>query len=112
MTDIFYWIGVVTVALLGFAATAVALIAAYVFLIHDRFNVIFFRKGQRRLSIASWHSSKLVDQDTFEVDDFLINERPLYVSYRFGRRRAFVMFGLLSDPRYRALWGKHPEEQL
>ena len=61
----FYWIGVVVVSTIVFALVIVALIFAYAWFIHRRFSAIFFRKGARRLSIASWYSSKLMSNEHY-----------------------------------------------
>lgn len=114
MGSAFYWIGVVVVALLVLGALGYALLWFYFNLLHERFGAIFFRKSERRLSIASWHAAKLVrkDQpdrdDDWRADDWPINERPFYLSYRVGERRYFVMAGWLGPHRNSPITGKHP----
>lgn len=103
---------VVTLAAALFIAWVIAFL--YFRLIHSRFNVIFFKRGVRRLSIASWHPSRLtyngdVRGDTeWPADDHVINERPFYLSYRIGRRRYFVMMGHIGDIRSNVIKGTHP----
>lgn len=114
MSDVFYWIGVsVVVVAAAFVAIAGAL-WAYFNLIDGRFHAILFRKSARRLSIASWHESRLTrkgqtDSEDWPADDWPVNKRPLYLSCRIGQRRLFMLAGLLSGPRDRVIRGEHPE---
>lgn len=112
MTDqAFYWIGVGVV--LALAALAVLAFAAFFYanLIHNRFHFILFRKGQRRLSIASWYNARLMSDDYFTADDFPICARPLYASYRFGSHRFFILAGTHSGSRHAVIRGEHPESR-
>lgn len=112
--SVFYWIGVVLVGVVVFAALLIGLVWLYSVFIHGRFELKLFRKTQRRMSIASWHRTKASfrgdgsgDAD-WHADDFPINERPFYVSYRFGGKRLFLMACVLSDSRWNSIKGTHP----
>lgn len=110
MSDVaFYWLGVGVALTVAVAVTVVALGYLYAILIHDRFGLIFFRKTQRRLSIASWYNAKLMNDEHFHADDWPVNERPFYLSYEIGERRLFVMAGILEPRRNMPISGKHPE---
>lgn len=117
MSAAFYWIGVAVVAVAALAAVLFVLLWLYFTLLHQRFGAILFRKSQRRLSLASWHASRLVRKgeqvgegdDQWPADDWVINQRPFYLSYSLGKRRLFVMAGLLDGPRGSSILGKHPE---
>ncbi|SFJ49108.1 hypothetical protein SAMN03159338_1546 [Sphingomonas sp. NFR04] len=110
MTEAFYWIGVGATAAIATLLVLAALIWLYAVLLHGRFNLIFFRKGDRRLSIASWHNSQMFNQDAYWADDFPIGPRPFYLSYRVGgERRAFIMLGMIDACRHAPIHGKHPE---
>lgn len=106
---IFYWVGVFTIGVLCTVGGAAALFSGYAFLIHDRFNCIFFRAGERRLSIASWYSAKLMNDELWKADDFPIGRRPFYLSYRIGEQRLFLMLGIHEGCRHMPIQGKHPE---
>lgn len=114
MTDAFYWIGVVVVCGLSVLVISVGLLWIYFNLLHDRFNAIMFRKSERRLSIASWHATRLIrkgqsSDDDWPADDWPINKRPFYLSCRIGGRRLFILAGLISGPRANIIRGAHPE---
>lgn len=114
MSGVFYWIGVAVVV--AAAVAAVCLVAAWLYavLIHRRFGLIFFRKSQRRLSIASWHQSRIIQKSQADIevdwpaDDWPICERPFYLSYEAGKRRYFVMAGWLEPMRADSIKGKRP----
>lgn len=110
MDDAFYWIGVAVVAVAALAAALYALAWMYFRGVHGRIGAILFRKGERRLSLTSWHPSRLLSDKHYTADDWPINERPFYLSYQIGRRRLFVMAGALEPMRSAAVRGKHPEE--
>lgn len=115
MTEAFYWIGVAVSALAILAIVGVALLLFWGRLIHGRFHAILFRKGQRRLSVAAWHGSRLVskqaDDGLYDFDDWPVNERPLYLSYRLGqKRRLFFLAGMMTGRRSSVGKGRHPEE--
>ncbi|MDI3491990.1 MAG: hypothetical protein PWP11_3267, partial [Thauera sp.] len=81
MSDAFHYIGIAVCVAVAVGAIFVAAVIAHDRLIRDRFSWIPFRKGERRLSIASWHSSKLVNRDNdreddWPADDWPIGERP------------------------------------
>ncbi len=109
MQDVFYWIGIAVSVIVILAIGISVLLFAYVHLIHDRFRWIPFRKTPRRLSIASWHQSKLVSDEHFKADDWVISPRFFYLDYKLGTRRWFIMTGLLDPMRYAQISGKHPE---
>lgn len=111
--------------IIGFVATCLAVLAAlagvclflWAKLIYQRFHWIPFRKGQRRLSLASWHNTRIMqmgnedpDPAVFTFDDWPIGPRPFYLSYRFGDRRFFVMLGIMGSVRNTIGKGKHPEQ--
>lgn len=104
----FYWIGVGVVSTLAVAATIIALFMLYAWAIHDRFGLIFFRKTERRLSIASWHRAKLLTDEHFAADDFPVNERPFCLTYKVGQRRLFILAGFLSPHRHMPIKGTPP----
>lgn len=96
----FYWIGVGVVVTLGAIAILFVAVFLYASLLHGRFSLIFFRKGERRISIASWYNAKLMNNEHFNADDFPIAPRPFYLSYRYGNRRIFIMAGILEPHRH------------
>lgn len=114
MGDAFYWIGVVTVSAIGVGALLVGLIWLYANLIHRRIELKMFRKTERRMSIASWHRTRVTypnderGEDDWPADDFPINKRPFYFAYRVGGKRLFLMACILSDNRRDSIKGKHP----
>jgi len=105
---VFYWIGVGVVLTIAALAIIIGLIWIYAWVIHRRFNAILFRKGQRRLSLASWYNSRLMGNPNFNADDWPIGERPFYLSYRIGSKRLFVLAGLMTGPRHAVITGQHP----
>lgn len=108
---VFYWIGAGVVSTIAAITIAAVLFILYARYIHERFHLIFFRKGQRRLSIASWYMSRLISDEHYHADDFPIGERPFYLSYRIGReRRIFMMLGIVGPARHMAVSGEHPDE--
>jgi len=111
MTDqIFWWIGYVATAFIAICIVGFAMLWLWVNLIHERFGAILFRPTQRRLSVASWHQHKLVglgDGD-WKADDWPIAPRPFYLSYRFGKRRVFIMLGVMEQIRHSSIKGTHP----
>lgn len=107
----FYWIGVGVTLTLAVAAIGAALIVLYAWLIRDRFGAILFRKSQRRLSLASWYNAKLLSDVEWMADDMPIGERPLYLSYRVGERRLFILIGTLGRYRHAPIRGRHPEAE-
>ena len=109
MSVVFYWIGVGAVGAITIAAVFVGLVFAYFYLIAGRFQLILFRKTQRRLSLAAWHGAKLMSDEYFHADDFPITQRPLFASYRIGKRHLFFMAGLYEDRRHMPISGKHPD---
>lgn len=114
MIDVFHWIGVAAVATVAIAVVGAGLFWLYANFLHGRFSTILFRKGQRRLSIASWHQSRLLmrggdsQPNEWQADDWPVNERPLYLSFRVGNRRLFILAGLLSNVRDSVIRGAHP----
>jgi predicted membrane-bound dolichyl-phosphate-mannose-protein mannosyltransferase len=99
---IFQWIGIAVCAAFAFLSVAFMMLKLYFTLLHGRFGLIFFRPSQRRISIASWHSTKLKpnglddpEPDVFGFDDWPVNKRPFYLSYEIGRRRIFILTGML-----------------
>jgi hypothetical protein len=108
--DTFYWIGVCATALAVLLVVGAVLFVAYATLLHGRFNLILFREGERRLSIASWHNARFA-RDDFEADDWPIGKRPFYLSYKLNdNRRLFIMCGTISGPRFGRVRGAHPEK--
>ena len=108
----FYWIGVGVSLTIAAAIVIGGLLLIYAHLIHGRFNFILFRKGERRLSIASWCNARLMNDEDFTADDFPICERPFYASYRFGKRRFFLLAGTHNQmSRHAVLRGEHPEHR-
>lgn len=107
--DAFYWIGVGVVGAVGAALCVALLFSAYVMFIHGRFEIIFFRKTKRRMSIAAWHNARLMNNPTFKADDFPIADRPFFLSYSVGNRRVFLMLGILDARRDSPISGEHPE---
>lgn len=114
VNDAYYWIGVGVVFTIAPATIIFALAFAYARLIHRRFGLIFFQRRPRRLSIASWHQSKIVQlsgaprDDDWLADDFPVNERPFLLTCRVGGRRYFVMAGYLGPHRLAPIKGIHP----
>ena len=109
MINMFFWIGLVVTALVVLAALLIGLFCLYFTFCHNRFNVILFRHGERRLSIASWYRAKLMNAPDFTADDWPIGPRPFYLSYRFnGERRVFIMLGVLECHRHAPIKGEHP----
>ena len=112
MTDtIFYLIGVSTVAGLALLAALYILIWIWYTFIDGKFGFILFTKTHRRLSIACWNNSKLMNDKYFSADDFPIQERPLYLSYEIGKRRLFFIAGILEAGRDMPIKGIHPEQK-
>jgi hypothetical protein len=107
----FYWIGVGVSLTVAATLVLVCLIILYAWLIHGRFSWIPFRKSQRRLSIASWYNARLMNDTEFMVDDFPIGPRPLYISYKIGNHRLFILIGRLEQYRHASIHGKHPEHE-
>lgn len=112
---LFHVIGLVVTSLVGLAAILALAFYLWAKLIYQRIQWIPFRKTMRRMSIASWHESRLLwrdepDDGLFDFDDFPINERPFFVSYTIGTRRYFVMLGYIVGPRSSIGKGKHPEQ--
>lgn len=117
MMHVFQWIGIAVCAAFAFISVAFVMLKLYFTLLHDRFGLIFFRPSQRRLSIASWSNAKIQpvgrddpEPDKFGFDDWPINKRPFYLSYEIGRRRAFILIGMLDGPRYNVGKGLHPDK--
>lgn len=116
MVNAFHWIGVTVVVVAALLVLLFVVLRAYFWLIHDRFGAILFRKSQRRLSIASWHQSRLIRKGESEAeqmadwlaDDWVVNERPLYLSYQLGKRRLFILAGLIDGPRFSSIRGHYP----
>ncbi len=109
MNTAFMWIGVVSTAAIFLVGTIVTIVWLYANFVHNRFGLILFRKGERRISIASWHRTKRVDAVSFKADDWPIGARPFYLSYRFnGERRVFVMLGIIERHRNASIEGEHP----
>lgn len=114
MTDAFHWIGIAVTAIAGICLALFIILRAYFSLIHGRFGAILFRKSPRRLSIASWHRTRLVGlsndpEDTHHnADDWVVNERPFYLSYEVLGIRLFILAGTLKGPRYSSIRGEHP----
>jgi hypothetical protein len=109
MSPMFYWIGVGVVATVAVAAILVALLYAYMLFISGRFQFILFRKTERRMSLTAWYNAKLMNDEHYHADDFPISQRPLFASYRVGKRQLFFMTGFLEDRRHMPISGKHPE---
>jgi hypothetical protein len=110
--ELFWWVGYLVVVIAGLLAILFVLGWAYFQLIHGRFGAIIFRKGDRRLSIASWYNGRLMSDDHFTADDYPICERPLYLSYRVGGHRIFFMAGTLGPHRHAVIKGEHPDKQV
>jgi hypothetical protein len=108
--QVFYWVGLATVIALAVASAGFALLFLYAKLIYRRFQLIPFRRGKRRLSLASWHSSRLTTAIHYDADDFPIGLRPFYLSYRVGQTRYFIMLGTHGPSRFSPIQGKHPED--
>jgi len=111
--EVFRWIGIVTIGAILTGALMFASLWLYANLIYQRFGAILFRKSERRLSLASWHATKLMrkgeqSDDDWPADDFPINERPFYLSYQIGQRRFFMMLGWLGPHRSAPIKGRHP----
>lgn len=106
---IIYYFGAAVLIVLTLGAIGLAGLVFYARLLHDRFELIFFRRGEQKLSIASWHSSTL-DRNgkTFKADDWPICDRPFYLSYRIGTKRYFILLGLLLKHRPSVIEGEHP----
>lgn len=113
-SEVFWWIGAVVSAVAVFVMLAAVLLLIWGRLIHDRFHAILFRKTERRMSVASWQGSRVVsrhgpDDGMSGFDDWPVNERPLYLSYRFSKkRRLFFLAGIMTGPRSSVGKGKHP----
>lgn len=112
---VFWWIGVVVFALTALAVLGFAILWLWANLIHKRFNAIFFRETQRRISLASWHRTRLSmrggeapPEDEWPADDHVVGPRPFYLSYKIGQRRIFIMFGTLGLYRHSSIKGRHP----
>lgn len=107
----FYWIGVGVVGCLCAGAAIVALFWLYARFLHGRFGTIFFRRTERRISIASWYSSRLMSDEHYCADDWPIAQRPFYLSYELpSQRRLFVLVGILSPRRDMPIRGQHPDQ--
>jgi hypothetical protein len=110
--DAFYWIGLITSAVVICLAVMGVLFALYAYLIHRRFGLIFFRKGECRLSLASWHNTRLSTATKFGATDWPIGKRPFILTYKLKPKLTlFIMFGTMSSARYNAVEGIHPEEE-
>lgn len=113
---LFHVIGLVVTSLVGLAVILALAFYLWAKLIYQRFHWIPCRKTERRMSVASWHNTRLVGlgedpaDRRFEFDDWPIRQRPFYLSYTFGKARAFIMIGVMEDPRWNAGKGKHPEQ--
>lgn len=109
----FQWFGLVIAGIIVGMAALLGLLIAYYRLVHRRFGFILFRKGPRRLSIASWNNARLLSrgQETpWRADDWPVCERPFYASCRIGNRRLFILAGTIPDsPRFNAVEGVHPD---
>ena len=116
MSDtIIWWTGAVAIGAAVLGLSAIALVFLWANLIHDRFSAIFFRKTQRRISLASWHRTRLLMKgggeppaDEWPADDHVIGPHPFYLSYRIGKRRLFIMAGTLGEWRNSSIRGTHP----
>jgi len=106
---VFYWIGVGAVSVITASAVLAGLTVIYAALLHGRFHLIFFRKTDRRLSLASWYNARMMSDEHFGADDFPIAQRPFLLSYNIGKRRIFIMAGVMEDRRHSPIEGKHPE---
>lgn len=110
----FYWIGIVVVGLFVLASVLFVIGWLYANLLHGRFHLILFKRGVRRLSLASWHQTKVMakgkerSDDDWPADDFPINERPFFLSYNIHGRQFFIMLGWLGPWRNVSIKGKHP----
>lgn len=109
MDAVFYWIGIVVVGLAATVAILGALLWLYLTIFHGRFEAILFRKGERRISIASWYNAKLMNDEYWCADDWPVCERPFHLSYRLGERRLFLLLGTLGPHRHSVIKGMHPE---
>lgn len=116
MNVLFYWIGVVATMIAVVGTAGLAALWIWANLIHRRFGLIFFATRPRRLSIAQWHSSRILpasradeERDHWRADDFPVNQRPLLVTYRAGKRSYFVMAGYLAPRRHMPIEGRHPD---
>lgn len=116
MSEAFYWVGVVVTAAFCVVGLLIVLIWLWANLIHNRFSAIFFRPTKRRISLASWHQTRLTvkggnmpsgDED-WPADDHVIGPRPFYLSYKIGEVSLFVMFGTLRAYRHSSIRGRHP----
>lgn len=112
---IFQWIGIAVCAAIALISVAFVMLKLYFTMLHGRFGLILFSPSQRRISIASWHSTKLKPigrddpgPDMFGFDDWPVNRRPFYLSYEIGRRRVFILIGMLEGHRYNVGKGQHP----
>ena len=114
MAAVFYGIGAIVVYGLALGAAGYIALFLYFLFIDGRFGAIFCRKGERRLSIAAWHRTRLVGlgndpEDTrHSADDWVVCERPFYLSYDLGEKRMFILAGTLKGPRHSILKGEHP----
>jgi len=118
MTDqidiIAMWAGYGLAGIIVAACAIFVVLLAYFRFVDRRFSAILFRRGERRLSLASWHSGRLISkhdpQPDWQADDWPIGERPFYLSYRIGaEKRLFLMFGTMSGPRFGRVKGTHPD---
>ena len=109
MGEAFYWIGLIFTATLCLLGLLIAVLWLYFTFVHGRFSAILFRRGERRISIASWYRAKLMAAEDYTADDWPIGPRPFYLSYRFnGERRLFLMLGIMERHRHAPIKGKHP----
>ena len=106
---VFYWIGVGVVSTVLVVALLAAAFIMYAWLLHGRFQLIFFRKTERRLSLAAWYSSRLMSDAGYNADDFPIGKRPLLIAYRVRGRHLFLMLGIFGERRHMPIFGQHPE---
>lgn len=110
--DPFHWIGLIITCLAGACLALFIILRAYFWLIHDRFSAIFFKPSKRRISIASWHHTRLAtcenDRSNWPADDHVVGPRPFYLSYRVGKKRFFILAGTLGEWRDRSIRGDHP----
>jgi len=113
---LFHVIGLVTTVLAGLAAIAAVILYLFYKLLYKRFHWIPCRKTERSISLASWHNTRVMqmgnqdpDPAVFTFDDWPIRQRPFFVSYTFGKHRAFMMFGVMDGPRWTVGKGKHPD---
>lgn len=112
---IIWWTGAISLCAAALAFFAFVIVFLWANFIHNRFSAIFFRKTLRRISLASWHQTRLVMKggeappaDDWPADDHVIGPHPFYLSYRVGKRRLFIMAGTLGEWRNSSIRGMHP----